>query len=112
MFDKFKQWLNWFRPKKEEPTPKQKPNPDLKPPKMFYSKKFDSSHVKTINKAMKQNYKGVPTKITIEYKKNNGTQVRRTISPYTSKNGNLLVAYDHDRDALRSFRLDRLQSLH
>lgn len=47
--------------------------------------------------------------VHITYKKGNGRTVKRRIDPLEVKKDNLLMAYDHKRKALRTFRMDRVQ---
>lgn len=53
--------------------------------------------------------------VEIDYRKKNGQRVHRTIEPYslrrTQEGKIILHAYDRDRDAHRSFRVDRLQAI-
>ncbi len=58
------------------------------------------------NKENKDNRKSVH----ITYKKMNGRTVKRRISPLEVR-GNLVIAYDHKRDALRSFRHERIKDM-
>jgi predicted DNA-binding transcriptional regulator YafY len=49
--------------------------------------------------------------VTFDYEDREGNVTPRTVSPYAVYQGGgaeLVRAYDHDRDALRSFRLDRI----
>lgn len=46
----------------------------------------------------------------ITYKKLNGRTVKRKIDPSSLRN-NVVVAYDHKRKAVRSFKLERIQSM-
>ena len=58
------------------------------------------------NKANKDSQKSVH----ITYKKMNGRTVKRRISPLEVRGG-LVIAYDHKRDALRSFKHERIQNM-
>lgn len=46
----------------------------------------------------------------ITYKKLNGRTVKRKVDPGTIRNG-LMIAYDHKRKAIRSFKLDRVKDM-
>jgi len=108
--DFFQKVKNFFtRKKPETPTP---PVTERKPPKYFYSKKLDGGHIKNLNKAIKNNSGGGgKSNYILKYRKADGSVVSRKITPYTAKNTKLLLAHDHHRDALRSFRVDRIQDL-
>lgn len=85
---------------------------ERKPPKYFYSKKLDAGHVKSLNKSIKRNFKGTHSPVTLKYTKANGEQVTRKVTPYTAKHkGKVMVGYDHHRQAVRSFRVDRIGSM-
>jgi len=92
---------SWFSSKKEPAAEKEK-----KPPKLFYSKKLDSTYTKSINKAIKK-----ASPINIKYTKADGSQVDRKVTPYTAKGKNVLIGFDHQRNAIRSFRVDRINAL-
>lgn len=62
-------------------------------------------HHKHVEKAMKDG--GV---LLMHYKKLNGRTVKRKIEP-RSWRGNTLVAYDHKRKEVRSFRMERVQHM-
>jgi len=80
-------------------------------PKYFRGKYVDPKHRKLLNKGIKNNYKGKETSYSIKYKKANGDVVDRQFTPYTAKNKNLLVGFDHHRGEIRSYRADRILSL-
>lgn len=46
----------------------------------------------------------------ITYKKMNGRTVKRKVDPGTIRNG-LMIAYDHKRKAIRSFKLDKVKDM-
>lgn len=48
--------------------------------------------------------------LSLHYRKMNGRLVKRKIEPY-SMNGNTLIAYDHKRKAVRSFRMERVKHM-
>lgn len=53
--------------------------------------------------------------ITVDYTSSNNNTTTRTISPLRiSKNNNkqYVIAYDHDKDSVRTFRLDRFDNLY
>lgn len=92
-------------------TPETSAPAERTPPKYFYSKKFDSGHIKNLNNAIKNNYRGGTNNLIVKYKKADGSVVERKITPYTAKNTRLLLAHDHHRNDIRSFRVDRIQGL-
>lgn len=90
---------------------KEEPAPEKKPAKYFYSKKFNPSFVKTINSSIRKNSRGGESTINLNYTKADGSKVQRKITPYTAKGSNVLVGYDHKRDAIRSFRMERIDRI-
>lgn len=84
---------------------------EKKPPKYFYSKKLDPAFVKGLNSGIRRSSKGLPGDRIIEYRKADGSIVKRRVTPYTAKNGKILLAHDHHRNDIRSFRVDRIQKL-
>jgi len=92
-------------------TPETAAPSERKPPKYFYSKKFDPGNIKNLNNAIKNNYRGGANNLIVKYKKADGSIVERKITPYTAKNTQLLLAHDHHRNDIRSFRVDRIQGL-
>lgn len=109
----FSDWIqkakDFFTRKKTE-QPKQQ-NMERKPPKYFYSKKLDGGHIKNLNRAIKKNYGGSKQNYVLKYQKADGSIVNRRVTPYTAKNTRLLLAHDHHRGELRSFRVDRIHDL-
>lgn len=99
---------SFFGGKKEEPTATPV---ERKAPKYFYSKKFDSGHIKNINNSIKNNYRGGNNNLILKYQKADGSLVERKVTPYTAKNTRLLLAHDHHRNDIRSFRVDRIKGL-
>lgn len=97
-----------FKKKEKETAPE---IPERTTPKYFYSKQFNPAYTKAVNSAIRKNFKGNETPITLDYTKANGEKVQRKITPYTAKGGNILVGYDHKRDAIRSFRMDRVDQI-
>lgn len=68
-------------------------------------------HVNHVEKAVAHNAENQDRKsLHIIYKKKNGRTVKRKIDPLTHKNG-LVVAWDHKRKAIRSFRLERVKDM-
>lgn len=96
---------------REKPEQPKQQNIERTPPKYFYSKKLDSGHIKNVNKAIRNNYRGGTNNLIVKYKKADGSVVERKITPYTAKNTKLLLAHDHYRNDIRSFRVDRIQGL-
>lgn len=80
-------------------------------PKYFSGKYVPRNYRKLLNKGIKNNYKGKETIFSIKYKKANGDVVDRKFTPYTAKNKNLLVGFDHHRGEIRSYRVDRMLNL-
>lgn len=106
----FSDWIqkakNFFTSKKPE-----QPKTERKPAKYFYSKKLDGGHIKNLNRAIKKNSGGGKQNYVLKYQKADGSIVNRKVTPYTAKNTKLLLAHDHHRGELRSFRVDRIQDL-
>lgn len=66
---------------------------------------------KHVERAIAHNEKNEAKKsLHIHYKKLNGRTVKRKIDPLSMK-GHTLVAYDHKRKALRSFRMERVKHM-
>ena len=67
--------------------------------------------INAFNKAITHNEKNDKKKsFKITYKKLNGRTVKRKIDPVSMKN-NVVVAFDHKRQALRSFKVERLKGM-
>ena len=67
--------------------------------------------LKAFNKAVEHNSKNDKKKsFQITYKKMNGRTVKRKIDPQNIR-GNMVIAFDHKRGAIRSFKLDRLKAM-
>jgi len=107
--DFFQKVKNFFTRKKPEPAPQTVA--ERKPPKYFYSKKLDGGHIKDLNKAIKNNYGGGGSNYILKYKKADGSMVERKVTPYTARSTKLLLAHDHHRNDIRSFRVDRIHGL-
>ena len=86
-------------------------SPAKAPPKYLGSKSIPQSQRKLINKGIKNNYKGKETIYSVKYKKANGDIIDRKFTPYTAKNKNLLIGFDHHRGEIRSYRVDRILDL-
>ena len=67
-------------------------------------------HAKLLNRAIRSNAWGKDHNFHLSYQKANGEVVSRKVKPMAAK-GNVLVAFDHHRNDIRSFRLDRIQSM-
>ena len=70
-----------------------------------FEKQANRHHDKRLAKAISE--RG-PVHIT--YRKLNGRTVKRKVTPYEVK-GNLLIGHDHKREAVRSYRMDRLTNV-
>lgn len=74
----------------------------------FRSKKLHPEHVKLLNEAIRKNAKGGDHNLLIKYKKKSGEISERKVKPLAVKGKSLFVAHCHKRDAIRSFRMERL----
>lgn len=72
------------------------------------SKKLHPEHVKLINEAIRHNVKGGDKNLHISYKKENGEVSERRVKPLAVKGKSLFVAHCHERNAIRSFRVERI----
>lgn len=73
-----------------------------------FGRKFKGPHKVLLNKAIRSNAKGKEHNVTITYRKADGSESSRMITPF-STNRDVVVAKDHSRDgALRSFKLERI----
>lgn len=77
----------------------------------FRSKKLHPEHVKILNEAIKKNAKGGDLNVTIKYNKPDGTVSERKIKPLGVKDKSLLLAHCHERNAIRSFRVERVSMI-
>lgn len=67
--------------------------------------------LKHFNKAIEHNKDNDKKKsFKITYKKGNGRTVKRKIDPFSIR-GNLVLAYDHKRDATRSFKIEGIKHM-
>jgi hypothetical protein len=73
---------------------------------------IDRNQKRTLQRAMKHNQQeGTQNRsFVIDYKKLNGDVVKRKIDPLEIKN-NVVIAYDHHRDDLRSFKVERINTM-
>jgi len=74
----------------------------------FRSKKLHPEHVKLINEAIRHNARGKDKDVHITYRKENGEVSDRKVRPLAVKGKSLFVAHCHERDAIRSFRVERI----
>jgi len=72
------------------------------------SKKLHPEHSKLINEAIRHNAKGGDKNLHISYKKENGEVSERKVKPLAVKGKSLFVAHCHERNAIRSFRVERI----
>lgn len=75
----------------------------------FRSKKLHPEHVKLINEAIRHNAKGKEKDVHITYRKENGEVSERKVRPLAVKGKSLFVAHCHERNNIRSFRVERIQ---
>ena len=85
--------------------------PERKHTRTFRSKKLNADHVKLLNECIRKNVKGGDLAVHIKYHKPDGTVSERRIKPLGVKDKSLLLAHCHDKDALRSFRLERISMI-
>lgn len=81
---------------------------DKKHIRTFRSKKLHPEHVKLINEAIRHNAKGKQKDVIISYKKENGETSDRKVRPFAVKDKSLFLAHCHERNAIRSFRVERI----
>ena len=74
----------------------------------FRSKKLHPEHVKLINEAIRHNARGKEKDVHITYRKENGEVSERKVRPLAVKGKSLFVAHCHERNAIRSFRVERI----
>jgi len=85
--------------------------PQKPPPKLILDKSIPVKYKKIINKGIKNNFKGKDVRFDIKYQKADGSVVERKVTPYTARNKNVLVGFDHHRGEIRSYRADRILDL-
>jgi predicted DNA-binding transcriptional regulator YafY len=77
---------------------------------LFKKEHAKHPHAKHLNSYIRSNRWGKDKDITITYKKENGDLSERKIRPLYAKK-DVLVAHDHGKNAYRSFKLERIQSM-
>jgi predicted DNA-binding transcriptional regulator YafY len=82
--------------------------PEKKHIRTLRSKKLHPEHVKLINEAIRHNSRGKERDVHIKYRKENGEETERKVRPLAVKGKSLFVAHCHKRNAIRSFRVERI----
>jgi hypothetical protein len=77
----------------------------------FRSKKLNPEHVKLLNEAIRHNARGKEKDVHITYRKENGEVSERKVRPLAVKGKSLFVAHCHNRDDIRSFRVERIKMI-
>ncbi len=72
------------------------------------SKKLHPEHVRLINEAIRHNAKGKEKDVHITYRKENGEESERKVRPLAVRGKSLFLAHCHERNAIRSFRVERI----
>jgi hypothetical protein len=85
--------------------------PEKKHIRTFRSKKLHPEHVKLLNEAIRRNAKGGDHNVHLTYVKGDGTRSERKVKPLSVKGKSLFVAHCHERDAIRSFRVERIEMI-
>lgn len=75
------------------------------------SKKLHPEHVKLINDAIRKNARGKEKDLHITYRKENGEVSERKVRPLAVKGKSLFVAHCHKRNAIRSFKVERISMI-
>lgn len=84
---------------------------NVKTQRLFRRQDYEAHpHARMLNSAIRSNRWGKDKTVHIKYRKANGEVVTRKVKPLTAKGLNLL-AHDHTRGAIRSFRIDRIESM-
>ena len=84
---------------------------DLPEKKAFLIGFLKEAFFKRIEKVVLHNQANDNKKnVKLTYKKLNGRTVKRKITPISLR-GNLVIAHDHKRDALRSFKIERIKHM-
>ena len=79
--------------------------------RLFKKNEIDTHpHARWLNRKIRSNAWGKERTATIKYTKANGESVVRKVKPLGAK-GKVLIAHDYHRDAVRSFRLDRIHHM-
>ena len=107
----WQRFKNLFGGKKETTTTQQTERRPVGHVRTFRSKKLDSSHVKLINQAIRNNARGKDHSVVISYRKPTGELTNRSIKPLSVRGTKLLGAHCNMRDSFRSFRVDRMESV-
>ena len=81
---------------------------EIKHIRTLRSKKLHPEHVKLINEAIRHNARGREKDVHITYRKENGEESERKVRPLAVKGKSLFVAHCHERNAIRSFRVERI----
>lgn len=80
---------------------------EKKPPN-FFDKGFKGQNKRLINKAIRHNSKGREFHVMLTYRKEDGTESTRKVTPYTTRK-DVFIGKDHSREGqLRSFKLERI----
>ena len=110
--DFFQKIKSFFTRTKTTPSDSEFPPYQRKPTEYFKRTSGNRWMVKSLNRTIKKNTTAPNNSIMMDYTKADGSTVTREVTPYSAKNKNLLVAHDHHRDAIRTFRIDRIKRLH
>ena len=92
--------------------PKNVPGLKKKRVQRLFTKKDEAMypHARWLNRKIRSNKWGKERTALLKYTKANGEQVERKVKPMGAK-GSVLIAHDFHRNAVRSFRLDRIQHM-
>lgn len=77
----------------------------------FRSKKLHPEHVKLLNEAIRKNARGGDHNVHISYTKADGSKSERKVRPLAVKGKSLFVAHCHERNAIRSFKVERIDMI-
>lgn len=78
---------------------------ERKPP-TYFDKSFKGQYKRMVNRAIKSNSGGKDFHVMLTYRKADGSESTRKVTPYTTKK-DVIVGKDHSRDgALRSFKFE------
>ena len=77
----------------------------------FRSKKLHPEHVKMLNEAIRKNARGGDHNVHISYTKADGSKSDRKVRPLAVKGKSLFVAHCHERNAIRSFKVERINMI-
>ena len=84
---------------------------DKKHIRTFRSKKLHPEHAKLLNEAIRKNARGGDHNVHISYVKADGTKSDRKVRPLAVKGKSLFVAHCHERNAIRSFKVERIDMI-